>query len=96
MGTSLDYVERGAVNIMQADVTKLSGIGEWLDVAGLASAYNIPLIPLTNVQQKIHVQLAAATPQVPMVEYCYGSLANIWKEALTVEDGFYSLPEEPR
>jgi L-alanine-DL-glutamate epimerase-like enolase superfamily enzyme len=36
--TFLDYMERGAVNIMQADVTKLSGIGEWLDLAGLASA----------------------------------------------------------
>lgn len=93
--TFKDYLERGAADILQADVTKLSGIDEWLEVAGLASAYNVPLIPHTNVQQKVHVQLAAATPQVPMVEYCYESLADIWKEPLTVADGFYSLPQEP-
>jgi L-alanine-DL-glutamate epimerase-like enolase superfamily enzyme len=89
-----DYIERGAVDILQADVTKLSGIDEWLEVAGLASAHNIPLVPHTNVQQKIHVQLAAATPQALMVEYCYESLSDIWKEPLTVQNGFYSLPQE--
>ena len=90
-----DYIERGAVDILQADVTKLSGIDEWLEVASLASVYNKPLIPHTNVQQKVHVQLAAATSQVPMVEYCYESLAEIWEEPLTVENGYYSLPQEP-
>ena len=90
-----EFVHRRAAGILQADVTKLSGIDEWLEVAELAAAHQLPVIPHTNVQQKIHVQLAAATPHVPMVEYCYESLADIWKEPLAVTDGYYALPSEP-
>lgn len=90
-----DYIEMGAVDIVQADATKLSGIDEWLDVAALARCYNLEVIPHTNVQQKLHVQLAATTPNVPMVEYCYESLSDIWEEPIRVVDGYYTLPEEP-
>ena len=90
-----EFLEADAAQIVQADVTKLSGIDEWLEVAALAKRSRVPVIPHTNVQQKVHVQLAAATPNVPMVEYCYESLADIWNEPLTVKDGYYSLPQEP-
>ncbi len=90
-----DYIEMKGLDILQADATKLSGIDEWLDVAALARAYNLQVIPHTNVQQKLHVQLAAATPNVPMVEYCYESIADIWEEPVRVVDGYYTLPQTP-
>jgi L-alanine-DL-glutamate epimerase-like enolase superfamily enzyme len=90
-----DYIEAGAVHYVQADATKLLGIDEWLEVAALASAYNLPVVPHTNVQQKLHVQLAAATPSAIMVENCYESLNEIWEEPVYVKDGHYTLPEEP-
>jgi L-alanine-DL-glutamate epimerase-like enolase superfamily enzyme len=90
-----DYIESGAVAFVQADATKLLGIGEWLEVAALASSYNLPVVPHTNVQQKLHVQLAAATPAAIMVENCYESIAGIWEEPIGVDDGFYALPQEP-
>ena len=90
-----DYIEAGAVDIVQADVTKLTGIDEWLEVAALAASYNKPVVPHTNVQHKIHVQLAAATPGVMMVENCYESLMDMWEEPIYVKDGFYELPEAP-
>lgn len=90
-----DYIEMGAVDIVQADCTKLLGIDEWLDVAALARAYNLEVIPHTNVQQKLHVQLAAATENVQMVEYCYESLAEIWEDPVRVVDGYYTLPQTP-
>lgn len=90
-----EYIEMGAVDIVQADATKLSGIDEWLDVAALARAYDLEVIPHTNVQQKLHVQLAAASENVPMVEYCYESLINIWEDPIQVIDGYYTLPEKP-
>ncbi|WP_426365267.1 mandelate racemase/muconate lactonizing enzyme family protein [Mammaliicoccus lentus] len=90
-----DYIENNAVDIVQADATKLSGIDEWLDVAALARCYNLEVIPHTNVQQKLHVQLAAASSNVPMVEYCYESLVDIWEDPVRVVDGYYTLPEEP-
>ena len=90
-----DFIEAGAVHVVQADATKLLGIDEWLEVAALASAANLPVIPHTNVQHKLHVQLAAATPAVMMVENCYESIADIWEEPIYVEDGHYQLPQEP-
>lgn len=90
-----DFIEQGGVDIVQADATKLSGIDEWLEVAALASAYGKPVVPHTNVQQKLHVQLAAATPGVLMVENCYESLLDIWDEPIHVADGYYDLPQEP-
>ncbi len=90
-----DYLETGAARIVQADATKLAGIDEWLQVASLAAAYHRPLVPHTNVQQKLHVQLAAATPGVMMVENCYESLLDIWEEPIHVTDGHYPLPQEP-
>jgi L-alanine-DL-glutamate epimerase-like enolase superfamily enzyme len=53
------------------------------------------VIPHTNVQQKLHVQLAAATPSVLMVESCYESIADIWEEPIAVKAGYYQLPQEP-
>jgi L-alanine-DL-glutamate epimerase-like enolase superfamily enzyme len=90
-----DYIEAGAVDYVQADATKLSGIDEWLEVAALSAAAGKPVIPHTNVQQKLHVQLAAATPGVLMLENCYESLMDIWREPIAVKDGYYELPEEP-
>lgn len=90
-----DYIESGAARYVQADATKLLGIDEWLEVAALASAYGLPVVPHTNVQQKLHVQLAAATPAAIMVENCYESINEIWEEPVHVKDGFYSLPEQP-
>jgi len=90
-----NYIESRAVDIVQADVTKLSGIDEWLDVAALARAYGLPVIPHTNVQHNIHVQLAAATENAPMVECCYESIHDIWENPVRVIDGYYTLPEAP-
>jgi L-alanine-DL-glutamate epimerase-like enolase superfamily enzyme len=90
-----DFIDQGAIDIVQADATKLSGIDEWLEVAALAAANNKPVVPHTNVQQKLHVQLAAATPGALMVENCYESLLDIWEEPIAVKDGYYPLPELP-
>jgi len=80
---------------VQADSTKLMGIDEWLEVAALAACHNLPVVPHTNVQQKLHVQLAAATPNCVLVENCYESINEIWEEPVHVTKGFYSLPEQP-
>ena len=73
-----DFIELGAVDVIQADATKLGGIDEWLEVAALAAANNTPIIPHTNVQHKLHVQLAAATQGVPLLELLR-SLFDIWR-----------------
>ncbi|MBB6448698.1 L-alanine-DL-glutamate epimerase-like enolase superfamily enzyme [Geomicrobium halophilum] len=91
-----DYIEMGAVDVVQADATKLSGIDEWLEVAALARSYDLEVIPHTNFQQILHVQLAAACSNVPMVECCYESIMDICESQIAVENGYYTLREEPR
>jgi L-alanine-DL-glutamate epimerase-like enolase superfamily enzyme len=90
-----DFIELDALHIVQADATKLSGIDEWLEVAALASAANKPVVPHTNVQHKLHVQLAMATPAAMMVENCYESILDIWEEPIYVKNGYYEIPQEP-
>ena len=90
-----EYVDQKAVDIIQADVTKLSGIEEWLDVAALGRAFGLTVIPHTNVQHNVHAQLAAATENSPLVECCYESLFDIWENPIRVVDGHYTLPEAP-
>lgn len=90
-----DYIAAGAVHYVQADATKLAGIDEWLEVAALAASHNLPVVPHTNVQHKLHVQLAAATPNCVLVENCYESLNEMWEEPIHVTDGYYNLPEQP-
>ena len=90
-----DYIAAGAVHYVQADSTKLLGIDEWLEVAALAASYNLPVVPHTNVQHKLHVQLAAATPNCVLVENCYESLNEMWHEPIYVTNGYYNLPQEP-
>ena len=60
-----------------------------------AGAHDLPIVPHTNVQQKLHSQLAAATPHCPMLENCYESIKDIWVEPIDVVDGHYQLPTAP-
>ena len=90
-----EYIAQEAAGVLQADVTKLSGIEEWLEVAAIGQTHGLPVIPHTNVQQNVHVQLAAATTNTPMVECCYESLFEIWENPVCVVDGFYTLPDVP-
>jgi L-alanine-DL-glutamate epimerase-like enolase superfamily enzyme len=90
-----EYIHQQAAHVLQADVTKLSGIEEWLDVASLCQSQGLPVIPHTNVQQNVHAQLAAATANTPMIECCYESLFDIWENPVQVVDGYYTLPEVP-
>jgi D-arabinonate dehydratase len=62
-----ELITRQAINIAQPDVTRVGGVTEWLKVAAIAQAYNIPCIP--HAVQEIHISLVAAVPNAPMMEY---------------------------
>jgi L-alanine-DL-glutamate epimerase-like enolase superfamily enzyme len=61
------YLERGAVDVLQPDVTRLGGLTAWLKVAALAELYHRPLAP--HVLPEIGVHLACGLPHVQAVEY---------------------------
>ncbi len=61
------YLGRGALDVVQPDVTRVGGITGWLKVAALAEQHNRPLSP--HLLPEIGVHLACGLPPVASVEY---------------------------
>lgn len=59
--------QEGAVDIAQPDALTTGGITEWLRIATLARAFNVPVSP--HALQIVHIHMAAALPNVMWVEY---------------------------
>jgi L-alanine-DL-glutamate epimerase-like enolase superfamily enzyme len=89
-----DLIVAGAVEIVQADVTRLGGITEWLQVAGLAGAFNLPVIPHAGDMVQVHQHLVASCPNSPMIEYLPWT-REIYEEPAKVVKGRIQLPETP-
>ncbi|SDX74333.1 mandelate racemase/muconate lactonizing enzyme family protein [Paenibacillus sp. CF384] len=89
-----DYIHQGAVEYVQVDVTRVAGITEWLQVAGLAASYDLPICPHVGDMGQIHQHLVASTSNAIMLEYIPW-IRHIFEEPATVVDGFYTLPQQP-
>jgi L-alanine-DL-glutamate epimerase-like enolase superfamily enzyme len=61
------YLEKRALAVIQADVTRVGGITGWLRVAALAAQHHIPVSP--HLLPEIGVHLAYGLPVVTSVEY---------------------------
>ena len=95
------FITRGALDIVQPDVTKVGGITESRRIAWMAQEHGVQLIPHgwnTAVGLATDLQLASACADTDMVEYIGGSFyvdaiaAGGWK--LDAE-GLLSIPERP-
>ena len=62
-----ELIAGGGVDIAQPDVGRVGGITEWMKVAHLADAFNLPVAP--HSFQLVHLHLACATPNLKVVEY---------------------------
>lgn len=89
-----DYIHQGAVEYVQVDVTRVGGITEWLQVAGLAHAYDLPICPHVGDMGQIHQHLVASTQNAVMLEYIPW-IRDIFAEPISVENGYYHLPHSP-
>ena len=58
---------RNGVRVLNADVTRVGGITEWMKVAGLAQCWNLPMVP--HGIQEIHVTCTACAHNAPFTEY---------------------------
>lgn len=70
-GYDLSYFRRmcaaGAVDCLQADVSRCGGITEWLRVAAIAAAHNLEISG--HCAPHLHAHAAAATPNVRHLEW---------------------------
>lgn len=61
-----DLIAAGGADIVQPDVGRVGGITEWLKVAHLAHAFNLPVAP--HAVAPVHLHLACCTPNLRVVE----------------------------
>ena len=76
-----DFFEQRALRLAQPDVTRLGGITRWLDVASLARANNLRVVPACWDSMQVSIHLAAATPEVHLMEHLDWTL-DIFEERL--------------
>jgi len=62
-----ELISRGGADIVQPDVGRVGGVTEWMKVAHMAHAFNLPVAP--HAYQLVHLHLACATPNLKVVEY---------------------------
>lgn len=95
------WIEAGAFDIVQPDVTKVGGISEERRIGWMAQEHGIRFIPHgwnTAVGLAADLQLASAFPDTDMVEYLTGSpfidaiVAKPWQ---LDADGMLAIPAAP-
>jgi len=61
-----DLLVAGGADIVQPDVHRVTGITEWMKVAAMADAFNLPVAP--HAVSLVHLHCAMATPNLKVVE----------------------------
>src|SRR3982075_1849422 len=60
-------IEARSVDIVMIDICRAGGVTQWMKIAGMAEAFNLPVV--SHVVPEIHVHLIAAIPNGLTVEY---------------------------
>jgi L-alanine-DL-glutamate epimerase-like enolase superfamily enzyme len=85
-------LEARAVDIVMIDLLRVGGIGNWMKVAGMAEAFNIPVV--SHLLPEIHVHLVASAPNGLTVEYMPWSF-RLFAEVPVPTDGALAVPSKP-
>jgi L-alanine-DL-glutamate epimerase-like enolase superfamily enzyme len=85
-------IERRAVDLVMPDIQRVGGVAGWLQIATLASGWNLPVVP--HALPEFSIQAAAAVPGVPWLEYL-PFWEPLWANPLTLKDGEVSVPDGP-
>src|SRR6266852_4190377 len=74
------------------DIDLMCDINQWMKVAGMAEAFNLPVV--SHLIPEIHVHLVAAIPNGLTVEYMPWTL-RLYEEAPALEKGQLVVPKKP-
>lgn len=93
-----ELLRAGAVDVVQPDATVCGGVTEWLRIAHLAAAADVPVVPHYN--WNLHAHLVAAVENGGWVEYFYRDTGvkvfdDVVESPLAPEDGAIALPDRP-
>ncbi len=94
-----NFLQAGAVGIVQADCTRLAGVSEYLAVVLLAKKFPVRVVPHVGDMGQIHQHLVlfnhiALDHEKVFLEYI-PHLREYFAEPARVEGGVYHTPERP-
>jgi L-alanine-DL-glutamate epimerase-like enolase superfamily enzyme len=85
-------LEARSVDIVMIDLMRAGGITGWLKIAGMAEAFNLPVV--SHLVPEIHVHLIAAIPNGLTVEYMPWTF-RIFEEVPVPVKGELAVPQKP-
>jgi len=83
-----ELLERKAADILQPDAAVVGGVTEWLKVAHMAAAFDVPIAP--HYHWDLHTQLVATIPNGIFVEYF------VRESGVKVFDDIIANPLQPK
>jgi L-talarate/galactarate dehydratase len=85
-------MRHGSVDIVMIDLLRVGGITPWMKVAGMAEAFNLPVV--SHLLPEIHVHLVAASPNARVVEYMPWT-TRLFENPPVPENGMLNVPKTP-
>jgi L-alanine-DL-glutamate epimerase-like enolase superfamily enzyme len=85
-------LEARSVDIVMIDLLRVGGIANWMKVAGMAEAFNLPVV--SHLFPEIQVHLVAAAPNGLSVEYMPWTL-QLFEEVPVLANGELTVPARP-
>jgi len=85
-------LEARSVDIVMIDVLRAGGITQWLKIAGMAEAFNLPVV--SHLAPEIHVHLVSAIPNGLTVEYMPWSF-GLFRDVPQPKNGQLHVPQRP-
>ncbi|HEY8288317.1 MAG TPA: mandelate racemase/muconate lactonizing enzyme family protein [Acetobacteraceae bacterium] len=85
-------IEARSVDIPMIDICRAGGVTPWMKIAGMAEAFNLPVV--SHVMPEILCHLIAACPNGLTVEYMPWMLC-LYEETPVVDNGMIILPSKP-
>ena len=85
-------IEVRSVDYVMIDLIRVGGITQWMKVAGMAEAFNLPVV--SHVIPEIHSHLVAAVPNGLTVEYM-GWMLKLFEGVAAFDNGELVLSERP-
>lgn len=85
-------LEARSIDIVMVDVLRAGGITQWLKIAAMAEAFNLPVV--NHLYPEVSVHLVAAIPNGLTVEYMPWS-SRLFEEVPVPVSGELAVPEKP-
>jgi L-alanine-DL-glutamate epimerase-like enolase superfamily enzyme len=92
LGPFRHMLETRSVDIVMIDLVRVGGITQWMKVAGMAEAFNLPVV--SHLIPEVHVHLVAAIPNGHIVEYMPWT-RQLFDDPPLPANGEMAVPEKP-